>query len=206
MTSTCAYEAVVLAKVPFKTLSKVGEDPNYVELSKLQRGVYQNCAAVPSSFNGNNGHLGLVMPAADYTTHNNGNPYVASPNHPRNYDTTIGANARRVLQSQQEAEHSKRIDDHLTKQAVLQITKNMLEEALPWWMLIEIEDRETGLNNVNLHDIFDHAFDRRGQIDNALVDEYTTTFNAQLDMAQGFNGYVERQEECHDFFLDAGQP
>eukprot|EP00957_Ditylum_brightwellii_P066849 5073261-Ditylum_brightwellii.AAC.1 len=25
-------------------------------------------------------------------------------------------------------------------------------------------------------------------------------------MAQGFNGYVERQEECCDFFLDAGQP
>eukprot|EP00957_Ditylum_brightwellii_P198849 15156953-Ditylum_brightwellii.AAC.2 len=67
----------------------------------------------------------------------------------------------------------------------------MLEEALPWWMLIEIEDRETGLNNVNLHDIFDHAFGRRGQIGDALVDEYTTTFNAQLDMAQGFNGYVE---------------
>eukprot|EP00957_Ditylum_brightwellii_P188243 14330175-Ditylum_brightwellii.AAC.2 len=64
----------------------------------------------------------------------------------------------------------------------------MLEEALPWWMLIEIEDQETGLNNVNLHGIFDHAFDRRGQIDNALVDEYTTTFTAQLDMSQGFNG------------------
>eukprot|EP00957_Ditylum_brightwellii_P100115 7629837-Ditylum_brightwellii.AAC.1 len=25
-------------------------------------------------------------------------------------------------------------------------------------------------------------------------------------MSQGFNGYVERQEECRDFFLDAGQP
>eukprot|EP00957_Ditylum_brightwellii_P167060 12718085-Ditylum_brightwellii.AAC.1 len=122
---------------------------------------------------------------------NNGNPYVASPNHPGNYDTTIKANARRVLQSQREAEHRKCIDDDLTKQVVLEVTKNMLEEALLRWMLIEIEDQETGLNNVNLHDIFDHAFDRRGQIDNALVDEYTTTFNAHLDMAQGFNGYVE---------------
>eukprot|EP00957_Ditylum_brightwellii_P138835 10582689-Ditylum_brightwellii.AAC.1 len=25
-------------------------------------------------------------------------------------------------------------------------------------------------------------------------------------MTQGFNGYVERQEECRDFFLDRGQP
>eukprot|EP00957_Ditylum_brightwellii_P193305 14718308-Ditylum_brightwellii.AAC.2 len=63
----------------------------------------------------------------------------------------------------------------------------MLKEALLRWMLIEIEDQETVLNNVNLHDIFDHTFDRRGQINDALVDEYTTTFNVELDMAQGFN-------------------
>eukprot|EP00957_Ditylum_brightwellii_P013497 1018293-Ditylum_brightwellii.AAC.1 len=54
--------------------------------------------------------------------------------------------------------------------------------------------------------IFDHAFDRRGQIDNDLVNEYTNKFNAALDMAQGFNVYVERQEECRDFFTDAQQP
>eukprot|EP00957_Ditylum_brightwellii_P051451 3900693-Ditylum_brightwellii.AAC.1 len=82
----------------------------------------------------------------------------------------------------------------------------MLEETLLRCMLIEIEDQETGLNNDNLHDIFDHAFDRRGQINDALVDEYTTTFNTQLDMSQGFNRYVERQEECCNFFSIAGQP
>ena len=70
MTSTVgAYEAAVLAKMLFKTHSKVGEDPNYIELSKLQREVYQNCAAVTSSMDGNNGHLGLVMPAAQYAAH-----------------------------------------------------------------------------------------------------------------------------------------
>eukprot|EP00957_Ditylum_brightwellii_P101154 7708842-Ditylum_brightwellii.AAC.1 len=100
MTSTTSvYEAAVLAQMLLKTLSKVGEDPNYIEFSKLQREVYQNCAAVMSSLNGNNGHLGLVMPAAQYTVSTNGNPYVASPNHSENYDTTIGANACRVLQS-----------------------------------------------------------------------------------------------------------
>eukprot|EP00957_Ditylum_brightwellii_P037105 2809013-Ditylum_brightwellii.AAC.1 len=148
MTSTAgAYEAAVLAKMPFKTLSKVGEDPDYVEVSKLRREVYQNCAAIPSLLNGNNGHLGLVMHVADYAMRNNGNLYVASPNHPWNYNTTIGANVGRVLQSGQEAAHSKCINDHLTKQAVLQVSKNMLEEASLRWVLIEIEDQETGLNN-----------------------------------------------------------
>eukprot|EP00957_Ditylum_brightwellii_P198848 15156953-Ditylum_brightwellii.AAC.1 len=97
MSTAGVYEAAVLTKMLFKTLSKVGESPNYVELSKLQQEVYQNCAAVPSSLDENNGHLGLVMPAADYATCNNGNSYVASPNHPGNYDTTISANASRVM-------------------------------------------------------------------------------------------------------------
>eukprot|EP00957_Ditylum_brightwellii_P178559 13601341-Ditylum_brightwellii.AAC.1 len=39
-----------------------------------------------------------------------------------------------------------------------------------------------------------------------LVDEYTTKYSAPLDVTQGFNGYVERQEECRDFFADAQQP
>eukprot|EP00957_Ditylum_brightwellii_P153935 11716988-Ditylum_brightwellii.AAC.1 len=85
MTSTAGtYEAAVLAIMPSKTLN---------------REVYQNCAAVPSSLNGNNGHLGLVMPVADNGMRNNGNQYVASPNHPGNHDTTIRANAGKVMQS-----------------------------------------------------------------------------------------------------------
>ena len=62
--SANAYEMAALAKIPYKTLTKVSEDPNYVELSKLRREVYQNCAAVHSTQNGNNGHLGLVMDPA----------------------------------------------------------------------------------------------------------------------------------------------
>eukprot|EP00957_Ditylum_brightwellii_P053846 4079353-Ditylum_brightwellii.AAC.1 len=63
----------------------------------------------------------------------------------------------------------------------------MLGDALPRWLLAEIKDRDTGLNNVSILDIFDHAFDCRGQIDDDLVDEYTGKYNAILDVAQGFN-------------------
>eukprot|EP00957_Ditylum_brightwellii_P147619 11242108-Ditylum_brightwellii.AAC.1 len=61
--------------MPYKTLTKVNDDPNYVELSKLCREVYQNCAAVNSTLNGNIGHLRLVMPPADYTARNGGIAY-----------------------------------------------------------------------------------------------------------------------------------
>eukprot|EP00957_Ditylum_brightwellii_P170270 12961499-Ditylum_brightwellii.AAC.1 len=75
----------------------------------------------------------------------------------------------------------------------------MLTEAPPCWLLAEIEDRQTGLNTVSIHDIFNPAFDRCGQIHDDLVDEYTSLYNAPNDMSKGFNAYVERQEECCDF-------
>eukprot|EP00957_Ditylum_brightwellii_P158196 12041442-Ditylum_brightwellii.AAC.1 len=68
----------------------------------------------------------------------------------------------------------------MIEKAVLQVCKNQLQEALPKWLLKEIEDRDT--------------------------DEYTTNFNGPIGMTQGFNTYVEQQKECRDFFSDALQP
>eukprot|EP00957_Ditylum_brightwellii_P173559 13214473-Ditylum_brightwellii.AAC.1 len=115
--------------------------------------------------------------------------YASSPTHPGTYDANIAANSGSVVQSRHKAEHKQQIEDHTIENAVLQGCKNQLQEALPKWLLSEIEDRDTG-----------------GQIDDDLVDEYTNNFNAPLDMTQGFNTYVERQEECRDFFSDAQQP
>eukprot|EP00957_Ditylum_brightwellii_P031414 2381790-Ditylum_brightwellii.AAC.1 len=78
--------------MPYKTLTKVSEDLNYIELSKLCREVYRNCAVVQSALNGNNGHLGLDMPVAQYTPRTGGVAYVDSPNHPGAYDVMIANN------------------------------------------------------------------------------------------------------------------
>eukprot|EP00957_Ditylum_brightwellii_P046903 3559890-Ditylum_brightwellii.AAC.1 len=68
----------------------------------------------------------------------------------------------RVMQSRREAAHKAQLDNHLTEKAVQQVTKNQLKVAIPRWLLAEIEDRDTGLNNVNIQDSFNHAFDQRG--------------------------------------------
>eukprot|EP00957_Ditylum_brightwellii_P119455 9114104-Ditylum_brightwellii.AAC.1 len=141
-----AYKTAALAKMPYKTLMKVNEDPNYVELSKLCMEMYRNCAAVHNSCDGNNGHLGLAMSVAKYNARNGGITYTATPNHLGMYDGTIAANAGCVQQSHCEAEHKQRVDDHMIEQAVQNIIKIMLTEALPCWLLAEIEDREARLN------------------------------------------------------------
>eukprot|EP00957_Ditylum_brightwellii_P068916 5231202-Ditylum_brightwellii.AAC.1 len=131
--------------MPFDTLTKVRKDPNYIELSKLRHEVYQKCAAVYSTQNGYNGHLGLVIDPAKYVTRTTGITYAASSKHPGTYDANIVASSGSVVQSWR-------------------------EEALPKCLLSEIKDCNTGLNDVSLQDIFDHAYDCRGQIDDDLVD------------------------------------
>eukprot|EP00957_Ditylum_brightwellii_P190274 14483434-Ditylum_brightwellii.AAC.2 len=97
----------------FKTFSKVSNDPNYIEFSKLRREVYCNGAAMYSSLNKNYGHLGLVMAVTEYTVRNGDNPYISSLIHSRVYDTTIGINTSRVHQNRREAQHTQRVDVHL---------------------------------------------------------------------------------------------
>eukprot|EP00957_Ditylum_brightwellii_P180797 13773480-Ditylum_brightwellii.AAC.2 len=200
------YEATMLAKLPLKALTKVMKDPNCVELSKLRHEVYQNFPAVHSSQNVNKGHLGLDMLATQYAMRIGVVAYVVSPTHPGTYDPNITANSGRVVQSCREAKHKQLIEDHMIENAVFQVSKNQLEKALTKWLLSKIEDFDTGLNTISLQDIFDHAYNCRGQIDNDLVYECASTFNARIDMSQGFNTYVKHQEECRDFFRDAQQP
>eukprot|EP00957_Ditylum_brightwellii_P160882 12249234-Ditylum_brightwellii.AAC.1 len=174
--NSSAYEAAVLAKMPFKTLTNVSNDPNCVEPSY---GGYKVCCK--------DRRCCIHCESATY-------------------DPNITANSGRVVQSCLEAKHKQLIEDHMIEKAVLQVAKNQLQEALLKWLLSEIEDRNTGLNTVSLQDIFNHVYNCGGHIGNDLVDEYTSNFNAPIDMSQGFNTYARHQEECRDFFSDVQQP
>eukprot|EP00957_Ditylum_brightwellii_P004277 324871-Ditylum_brightwellii.AAC.1 len=71
------------------------------------------------------------MPINKYTTKNGGVAYTATPHHLGTYDSSIASNAGQVHQSWREAEHKKLVDNHMIKQAVQNIIKVMLTEALP---------------------------------------------------------------------------
>eukprot|EP00957_Ditylum_brightwellii_P152034 11576921-Ditylum_brightwellii.AAC.1 len=70
----------------------------------------------------------------------------------------------------------------------------------------EIEDRITGLKNVTIIDIFDHAFDQKGHIDDSLVQQYHQLFCQPISVAEGIKSYINKQEDCQRSFQDAKQP
>eukprot|EP00957_Ditylum_brightwellii_P050506 3830908-Ditylum_brightwellii.AAC.1 len=151
------------------------------EVDVLTKMLFKNTNKVHSSQNDNNSHLGLVMLAAQYAARTGGVAYVVSLTHPGMYDPNIAANSRRMIQSHREDKHKQLIEDHIIEKAVLQVSKNQLDKALAKWLLSKIEDHCISLNTVSLQDIFNHAYNYKGQIDNDLVDEYMSKFNAPTD-------------------------
>jgi hypothetical protein len=85
-----------------------------------------------------------------------------------------------------------------------QVTKNQLDGVMPRWLLAEIEDKDTGLNNGNIQDIFNHVFDCRGQIDDALVDgkqiTHQTAGKAQILSSVTHTRAVETQMKTSNLY------
>ncbi len=58
-------EAVVLAKMPHATLTKIRGDGDYVQLYQLRKEAYRNLSSIPCPYGQEgDGHLGLEMPPA----------------------------------------------------------------------------------------------------------------------------------------------
>ena len=63
---------------PHPEFTHIQERPNTSTLLIMNRELNANAEAFPTIDNAPNGHLGIIMPVAEYTAINNGAPYVAS--------------------------------------------------------------------------------------------------------------------------------
>eukprot|EP00957_Ditylum_brightwellii_P147787 11254605-Ditylum_brightwellii.AAC.1 len=66
------------------------------------------------------------------------------------YDLTIGLNMGSVTRDCHEAQYQERKDAYNIQQTCKMLTKIQLKQALPKWLLNEIEDCTTGLKNVTI--------------------------------------------------------
>ena len=80
-----------------------------------------------------------------------------------------GATVSNVTGSRREAEHNEARRSFRTNKAVESIIKNQLNQAIPKSLIIEIEDKITGINNIDIIDILDPVRKRRGKINENLI-------------------------------------
>lgn len=200
--STLDIEAVVLAKMPHASLTKIRGDGDYAQLYQLQKEAYQNLSAIPCPYGAEgDGHLGLGMPTAQYLLQT-GVAFVV-PEDPGVYDDEIGPNAGAILRARKEATHREAVRAYKTCKAVKIVVKNQIQKALPETLLVEVEDDITGLNGVSIIDIFDHCFDRRGTLTDTLIDDNNRKAEEPFTCEEGMAGYIKRIKQCQQLTADA---
>ena len=139
-------------------------------------------------------------------TNRAGSAFVEILSIPGPYNLTITTSTGSVTRARREAEHQEKREAYHIQEACKTVTKNQLDLAILQWLMNEIEDCITGLKNVTIINIFDHAFDRKGHIDDNLVQQYHQAFRQPISVAEGIKAYIDKQEDCQRFFQDAKQP
>ena len=172
---TIEMESAVMARMPNSVLTKLRGDGDYVQFVTLWKEVYQNLSAVSTTYGApDNGHLGLGMTDAKYFFCT-GVHYVV-PLDLGIYDVTIGETVSHVTISRPEEENNEARRDFWTNKAVDSIIKNQLKQAISPSLIIEIGDKITGIKNIDIIDILDHVQQRRGKINDNLIDENNVRF------------------------------
>ena len=90
--------------------------------------------------------------------------------------------------------------------AAIKITKSQIKRAWPRSLLKELEHKILGLNNVDIIDILIHSFDRRGKISDGAIEKNQERIAEPFNVEEGFQNYIDRQEECHELAEDANDP
>ena len=168
-------ESAVMARMPNAVLAKVREEGDYVQFLKLRKEVYQNLSAVSMTYGApNDGHLDLVMTDVKYLVRTG--VHYAVPLYTGIYDVTIGATVSHVTRSRRESEHNEAQRAFQTNKAVKSIIKNQLKQSIPPSLIIEIEDEITGHDNIDIIEILDHVQQRRGEINDNLIENNNVRF------------------------------
>ena len=142
------------------------------------------------------------MPPVQYRLRS-GQDFVV-PDNPGPYDESIGGNSGPIARARGEAIHKEAVRAYKTCRAVEAVVRNQLQRALPPSLLVEIEDEITGLNGVPIVDILEHCFDRRGKINDTLIDDNNNKADEPFTQNEGMTNYIRRIEQCQQLAHDAG--
>ena len=193
---------------PLKELTKLTEDatPNAFEIQNLKKEVIGCVRAIPTALGGDvQGHLGLVVPAAEYAVIVGAGvvPWV-TPNYPATPVLGGGAGAAATVNAQMN--HQAALHQYHTCMAVEARIKAMIIDAVPRVYIEAVEDAIFGFGNVTAETILTHLVTTYGTISqNELANNLTglaDAFNPDVAIETYFSTANKRRA----FATAGGEP
>ena len=158
------------AKIAEKRVSKINGQPTDRELTQLKKELVKIAAGISTSLGGGkHGHVGLIVPEAEYVKFSHEEKKFDIPAHPGHYPASVSSNA--TTRSRQEAKHKALIAEYEVCTGVINGLKEKIKEAIDEEWLEEISDEVMEFQNVSILEMLDHLGARGGEIDYIDIQE-----------------------------------
>ena len=165
---------------PTLTTIALSAQPSPKEIRQLKREVYSNARSVDSpQGGGNHGHLGLVMPAADYTALAGVGVAWAAPAAP--VRPVIAPGTTNVMMNNQMNEWEEAKTVHAVFLKTSKTLKALVLEAVPVAYIESLADAIHGFNDVNVAAIIAHLETTYGAITTEDLEENEALLSAPWD-------------------------
>jgi hypothetical protein len=167
MSDTVSSESI-RAQMPYRTLTRITDNPTHKQLKILEKELAANLMAIPCPWDHGKGHLGLLQDPVLYLQRNDTSytvPDAAPPDYPINLPTAAPAC---------EAAWAANIAEHKawnTYIIVRTITRNQFVVAINDVYYAELDDPTKGLNAISLCDLVTHICSTYATISQPNVDD-----------------------------------
>ena len=171
----------------YKILDKIHGTPDIDSILRLYKQVKRNLQSVPTKLGGGQlGYLALGIATTTFDALPNSNPFVR-PVHPGDFVVTIPRDLRGTgvpLTSeniaQQKARHDEQIRQYDECQAVEQITRSMITEAIDDEYLDELRNADTDMIHESIPEIIEYLQSNFGKISEHELNDKEDTLKAMV--------------------------
>ena len=147
-------------------LTKIRGEPTYESLKLLKKEIKRNAQSVPSDLGGGaNGHLGLVIPPAEYALISDV-PYIAPP-HPGNLEYPNNATQFQIVTARRD--HDIALHNYRTTVQMKQALISQLVAAIDSTYLKELRNAQTDTITMEIHEVLTFLFENYADIDTATL-------------------------------------
>lgn len=186
-------------------ITKIDGQPSKEAITKLKLELSEGLASIPThNGGGRHGHIGLIIPAAEYTifSHNN-TPYDILDN-PGPYPTLVDPD--NLVRERQIAEHKAEIREYEMQLGVTSWARKAIVGAVDEEWISELRNPHVGFNHLMPSDLLAHLEAVGGEIDFMDVTELQSELLKPWDQVEAPTTLFERQDKIEKQLVKAGIP
>ena len=178
--------------------------PTDEDLNQLTKECTNAAASISTTLGGGqHGHVGMVIPEADYILFSHNAERFVIPTNPGAYPANVDPDA--IVRERQVAEHKASIIEFETYRGVENFLRKAIIKSVGHEWIAEIESEEMGFNHRTPRELLDHLRANGGTLDHLDVTELIQSLQKDWDHVEAPATFFARGDKIERQLVKAGQ-